>query len=180
KSTVIAASLPGYGPAWIGYDELKPQQPFRLQLVEDLPVHGRIIDLEGRPIPNVPIKIGHPRGAENDKDLSDWLAGVKAGEFANTIWQKAPRQIESRLIGLPDTVTTDTQGTFEIRALGKERFVEISLGDENVAHRDAYVVTRQMDTLQKTVGLPRFSGTTPVFGADFTFTAYPSRTVEGV
>jgi hypothetical protein len=180
KKTAIAASLNGYGPTWVEYEAVEAkQQPLTLRLVEDLPIHGRVIDLEGRPLPSVAVKIGEPHAADIE-DLSAWIAGVKAGEMGSTVWQKASRHIHSRLIGLPPSVTTDAKGMIEIRGIGRERFVEITLGDENVAHRDAYVVTRPMDTLQKTVGMPRFSTFTPVFGADFTFTADPARTVEGI
>src|SRR5207237_1201584 len=84
KQTTIAASQDGYGPAWIKYDEVKAGEPVTLRLVEDLPIRGRLINLEGQPIAGATIKIGEPRAAK-DEDLSAWIAGIIAGELPWTV-----------------------------------------------------------------------------------------------
>jgi beta-lactamase regulating signal transducer with metallopeptidase domain/protocatechuate 3,4-dioxygenase beta subunit len=179
KKTQIAASLKGYGPAWVVYEEMELRQPLALRLVEDLPIRGRVIDLEGRPIAGTTVKISGPQAA-TDEDLSAWIAGVKAGELPWTVYKKAARSVEPRLVDTPTTATTDAQGTFEIRGLGRERIVSLVFEGETVAHRGAKAVTRPMETIQKTVGMPTFTGAEPVFGSEFTFTADPARTIEGV
>ena len=74
KKTQIAASLTGYGPAWVTCGDIDTTQPLTLRLVEDLPLRGRVIDLEGRPIAGTSVKVSAPQ-ATKDEDLSKWIAG---------------------------------------------------------------------------------------------------------
>ena len=179
KKTQIGASLAGYGPAWVTYGGIDASQPLTLRLVEDLPLRGRVIDLEGRPIAGLPVKVSAPQAAK-DGDLSEWIAGVKAGEALRTVQQKIPLSAEPRVIGTPTTVTTDVDGRFEIHGLGRERVVTLTFVDEQVAYREAQVATREMETLKQFSGFDWFEGKDSVFGATFTFNAEPARTVEGI
>ncbi len=174
KKTEIAASLTGYGPAWVTYGGVDASQPLTLRLVEDFPLHGRVIDLEGRPVAGLPVKVSAPRET-NEEDLSAWVAGVKAGEDLRTAQRRIPRSAEPRVIGTPTAVTTDADGRFEIRGLGRERVVTLSFVGEQVAYREAQVATRDMETLQQNSGFSndRFDGKDSVFGATFTFSAEP-------
>jgi len=179
KRTEIAASLPGFGPAWIEYGEIDSQQPVTLKLVEDVPIHGRIVDLEGRPVTATTVKVGGPQ-ASKDEDLSAWIEGIRAGELPWVVYRKASRSVEPRLAGTPTLVTTDRDGMFEIRGLGRERVADFTIEGETVAHRTASAVTRDMPPIRRTISGPPSEGTQPVFGAEFTFTAEPARLIEGV
>ena len=56
---VLAAFAEGYGPAWTDGLLIDDPDGNRLELVDDdVPVAGRLIDLEGRPLPDVTV----PRG----------------------------------------------------------------------------------------------------------------------
>ena len=178
KTTQIAASLTGYGPAWVIYGGIDATQPLTLRLVEDLPLRGRVIDLEGRPIAGTSVKVSAPQAAK-EEDLSRWIAGIKAGEAPATIHLKVPLSVESRLIGTPTAVTTDADGRFEVRGLGRERVVSLTFAGEQVAYREAQAATREMETLQQVLGY-QFAGKDSVFGATFTFSAEPARTIEGI
>ena len=69
KKTQIAASLTGYGPAWVTYGGIDTTQALTLRLVEDLPLRGRVIDLEGRPIAGTSVKVMHTAGDEGRRSL---------------------------------------------------------------------------------------------------------------
>jgi protocatechuate 3,4-dioxygenase beta subunit/5-hydroxyisourate hydrolase-like protein (transthyretin family) len=179
KKTTIAASLKGYGPVWIEYEEVLSGQPLTLRLVEDVPIRGRVIDLEGRAVAGTVVKIGEPHTSK-DEDLSAWLEGARAGELPWTVIAKARRSVEPRLVSTPTTATTNADGRFEIRGLGRERIVSLIFEGETVAHRDAKAVTRKIESFQRKISQPPFEGSEPVFGTEFTFTADPARTIEGV
>jgi beta-lactamase regulating signal transducer with metallopeptidase domain len=178
KKTQIAASLTGFGPTWVTCGDIDTTQPLTLRLVEDLPLRGRVINLEGRPIAGISVKVSAPQSPK-EEDLSRWIAGIKAGEAPATVHQKVPLSVESRLIGSPTAVTTDADGRFEIRGLGRERVVSLKFAGEQVAYREAQAATREMETLQQVSGF-QFEGKDPVFGATFTFSAEPARTIEGI
>ena len=179
KKTTIAASLDRFGPAWVVYEEIATQKSVTLRLVEDLPVRGRVVDLEGRPVAGAGVKLSDLRTAAGD-DLSAWIDGIKAGELPWTVYDKARRSIDPRLIGLPGLLTTGADGMIELHGMGRERLVQLTFEGESVAHRSATLVTRKMDSIRRTISAPPFEGTEPVFGAEFTFTADPARPIEGV
>ena len=177
KQTRIAATADGFGPAWAVYDEIDPDQSITLQLVDDLPIRGRVIDLEGRAIAGTMVKVSGPKAAENE-DLSAWFRSIKAGEPSWTAHRRASRSVDTRLIGMPEKMTTDEDGSFEIRGFGRERIIGLVFEGESVAHRAVNVITRKMPPIQRVISIHDPS-TEPVFGAEFTFTAAPARPIEG-
>ena len=114
KKTAIAASLEGFGPEWIQYEKVEPGKAVTLRLVEDLPIRGRVIDLEGRSIAGSTVGVSGPRTSKYN-DLEEWLAGVEAGEARRSLYRKAARSVDPRLIGTPTEVETSADGVFEIR-----------------------------------------------------------------
>jgi hypothetical protein len=180
KKTQIGASLTGFGPAWVMYGGIDASQPLKLRLVEDLPLRGRVIDLEGHPIAGTSVKVSAARAANGD-DLSEWFAGVKAGEDIWTAQRRIPQSAEPRVIGTPTAVTTDVEGRFEIHGLGRERVVTLTFVGEQIAYREAQAATRDMETLRQNSGFEEQTDTKDsVFGATITFNAEPARAVEGI
>lgn len=177
KSTRVAASLAGFGAAWVKYEDIETPDAVTLQLVEDAPIEGRVIDLEGRPLSGVAVTLSNPT-LPKDGDLSPWIAALKNGEPAWTAHTKAGESCEPRLIGLPDKLMTQDDGTFSIRGLGKERIVTLAFDGEEVSHREARAITRRLETVQRVI-TPSTSEVEPVFGSTFTFIADPARLIEG-
>src|SRR5262249_12113368 len=121
EETPIAASLAGFGPAWVEYRDIEQGKPLTLRLVDDVPIQGQVVDLEGNPVPGVVAKVTEIE-ASTKEDLTEYLAEAEAGgwiRMGNS--QFTPRRVDLPLIGLPETVKTDKQGRFELRGLGKER-----------------------------------------------------------
>ena len=78
KYADVAAQKSGFGLQWKSTFRTKPSERLVLKLVEDLPIHGRIVDLEGKPIARARLKlvnVNHNR----DGDLQPWLDALKAG-----------------------------------------------------------------------------------------------------
>ena len=58
----LAAFAEGYGPAWGKELTIHDRDGNRLDLVaDDSPITGRLIDLEGRPLPDVTVRRGPSR-----------------------------------------------------------------------------------------------------------------------
>ena len=58
--TQVVASLPGYGLAFTRWNETDAHGELILRLVEDdVPIEGRFVDLEGRPIAGVKVMVNH-------------------------------------------------------------------------------------------------------------------------
>src|SRR5262249_55563167 len=53
----LVASAAGFGPDWIKVSELRPGVPITFRLPPDLPVRGKVVDLEGKPISRAKVSV---------------------------------------------------------------------------------------------------------------------------
>jgi len=153
--------------------------PAALAAPADLPILGRIVDLEGRPVPGVRVKVEGYR-CPRSGNLDEWLAGVKAGSppwvTANLIdWEKRLSENATK------EAVTDKDGRFRLAGIGAERNVELELRGDTIAFNRIEVVTRKMPPLPAPgFGNQYGPGSQTVYGAKFTYTAAPCRPIEGV
>src|SRR5262249_29118677 len=98
----VMAIARGYGPDWA---EVTPAQKeeVTLRLVkDDVPVSGRVLDLEGRPIAGATVEVGRLEQGKDD-DLKPFLENVSRGRFAYF------KDISSNALEGPTSVTTDKE-----------------------------------------------------------------------
>ena len=142
----------------------------------DVPITGRIVDLEGRPVRGVTVQVDSTYKAKGG-DLSPWLEAVRRGEPP---WV-AYRHIENDKEKPSGKAETDAQGRFRIEGLGAEKVVRLSIEGPAIAHTHLEVVTRRVEPFPAQGFTNSWGpGTQTIYGADFTFTAAPGRVVEGV
>jgi hypothetical protein len=159
-----------------------PEQPAAVKddpgkaAARDVPITGRIVDLEGRPVPGVTVQIDSINKAKGG-DLTPWLEAVRRGEPP---WV-AYRHLEEDKEKLSAKAETDSQGRFRLEGLGAETCVTLSIEGPAVAYTTLDVVTRRIEPFPAR-GFTNFfgPGTQTVYGADLTYTAAPGRVVEGV
>ncbi|REK17450.1 MAG: hypothetical protein DWQ37_06580 [Planctomycetota bacterium] len=181
KEVAIAAIKPGHGPDWVWLNRLPLDEPLELRLAGDgVPIAGRVLDLEGRPLAGVHIKPGTIQTPLGD-DLSDWIEAVKQGEPP---WTAANRLRRSGLpwegTGLADELTTDADGRFVLRGIGAERTVSLEFTGPTVARTAAIVATRRMAPTTQRRTNTNDGDQIPVLGADFELALPPARVIEGV
>jgi beta-lactamase regulating signal transducer with metallopeptidase domain len=145
----------------------------------DVPITGRIVNLEGQPVAGVSVKVGGVQGSKSS-DLTPWIEAIKKGEPP---WIAYPHI--SADVKIPENVrreaTTDKDGRFRFEGLGRERVVGLTIQGDSVAFTTIDVVTRKTEPILAR-GFPDMHGpgAQTVYGADFTYTARPGRPVEGV
>ena len=145
----------------------------------DVPITGRIVDLEGRPVAGVSVKVDGVK-APKTGDLTSWIEGVKKGEPPWIAYHHVDADVK-----IPDSLrrdaTTDSDGRFRFDGLGRERVVDLTIKGDTVAYTSIDVVTRTTEPFPAR-GFPdtHGPGAQTVYGADFTYTANPGRPVEGV
>ena len=177
KRTVISATLLGFAGQFTQYKDVEGVDTVTLQLVEDTPIRGRVIGLEGKPISGVTIEVKDILVSPNES-LDGWLKAVRNGEPAWTAVKQVSRQIEPRMLGVPETVMTDSDGAFTIKRLGKERCIRLHAHGNGIAFEDFQVATRSLEPLTwNDVGRP--DSPASVYGVEFTLAGRPSRTVHG-
>jgi RNA polymerase sigma factor (sigma-70 family) len=119
---VVVAAAKGYGPAWIYAEELAKGNR-TLQLVkDDIPVKGRVLDLQARPVAGAAVRVLR---LKRIPDNFDWLN-------------------QRRWAGLSEQVTTDRDGRFTLTGIGRDRVAVLHVSGPTIETRIVEVATRSM------------------------------------
>jgi RNA polymerase sigma factor (sigma-70 family) len=110
----VVAAAKGYGPAWAATLEGLDKGELTLRLVkDDVPVKGRVLDLEGRPVAGAAVRV----------------VRVTVGkEVYRSLWQPSWE-------GLTGDVTTDREGRFTLSGVGRGRSVLLSIEGSSIEHK---------------------------------------------
>jgi RNA polymerase sigma factor (sigma-70 family) len=182
------AALPGFGVDWLEVDLANSLEPVRdqtLQLVEDVPIHGRIMNTEGKPLAGVtvtPVEIKIP-GAKLDDYLGIWKRSVL--EALNDRSGRGVAAI-SQILG---ETKTDAEGRFSLRGFGSERIAHVLVSGGGAARTMLWVVTRKgfdpkpyNDQLLKKENADylRLNRVRGFLAPEFTYVAEPGKEITGV
>jgi RNA polymerase sigma factor (sigma-70 family) len=181
----LVARAPGFGADWVNVNGLSSNKSTTLQLAaDDVPVRGRVVDMEGRPVPGATVSV---------KSINTSASGSLDAFFRE--WRTAPYQALNEVpkatsspsaVGLPVKLTSDKDGRFEIKGVGRGRVLSLSFEARGTETAAARVVTlpgfdpktlapRHDDPMP--FGRPR---TAPdLYGPDFTHVARPDAPVVG-
>jgi RNA polymerase sigma factor (sigma-70 family) len=113
----VMAISPGFGPAWAEIGPLAAGD-LKLHLVDDLPVGGRVLDSNRRPMAGVKLVVQAVYSAPAD-ELARFLKGDRTG------W--APRCWKGPLPGTSPTILTDGAGRWRCEGLGRDRVAVFAL-----------------------------------------------------
>ncbi len=144
----------------------------------DVPITGRVLNLEGQPVAGIAVKVEHVYVPKHD-NLLPWLEGVRKGEppwvaSGHIDWERKDAP------AAPRETTTDQSGRFRLDGLRADRIVGIELQGQTVAFASIEVVTRRTEPIPAAGYANNFgSGKQSIYGSDFTYTATPSRLIEG-
>jgi beta-lactamase regulating signal transducer with metallopeptidase domain len=180
RETMVVAEADGCGLQWADWQDIVPDKPLLMKLTVDAPIHGRVMDLEGRPIEGVAVSIQVIRGAENGTSIDPWLNAVKSGADAPTAWRAAKLTLLPYYEdGSRPPVKTGPDGRFVLSGVGPDRIVDLALNGDTIAHTTFTAVTRAMApvTRQFNLGVSPMKGV--VLGSDFTYPVPPSRLITG-
>jgi RNA polymerase sigma factor (sigma-70 family) len=159
---VLAATAEGYGVDFRPIGTADRDGNLDLHLVKDLPIEGRILDLEGRPVAGATVRVGRLSAVpdENlDVFLKAWKWGpteaLSGGSYAPVMM--SPRGGKVKQVVRPQwrtwwgywewnpikPVTTGKDGTFRLTGVGRERFVELVVSGPAIQQAQVRVVTRK-------------------------------------
>jgi|GEM_PF-2271522 len=179
----IAAEAEGYGPQWESLAQIKPSTNLELKLPLEYPIKGRIVDLQGKPVGGVAIRLAGVSCPKPGENLDPWIAAVKSGAIRNGTSQKLGGALPAIHDSVAGTVHSEKDGRFTIRGVGAERVAEIELRHEKLAYQRLTVATRAMAPMSRNLWFHSGPDKPPtkdtVYGGDFTFPAAPTRVLEG-
>jgi RNA polymerase sigma factor (sigma-70 family) len=148
---------------------------------DDVPISGRIIDTEGRPVAGVILNVLNVRSTIVGS-LDDWLKALDARKELYSLEYKFPNRLERQSIAsiIPAAVT-DADGAFRIQGIGRERVAALQVEGPTIETRRFEVRTRPGMPI-RVRGDKGSIGSEPVtiYGARFEHVAGRTRPIEGV
>ena len=147
----------------------------------NLPITGRIIDLEGQPIAGVQVLVKSSQTVKSG-NLTAWIDATRQGK-PPWIWtdQTATDWHNEVPEAFRAPVTTDAAGRFQLAGCPPDAILQLELTGEAIAVNSFHVVPRRIEPFPAPgIGNQYGPGVTSVYGADFTYSANPGRTVTGL
>jgi RNA polymerase sigma factor (sigma-70 family) len=142
-----------------------------LHLVKDVPINGRIVDLEGKPVNGAKVRVTDVL-AYKGEDLTEALEDIRKGGtgpyFAKSWTGPLPGQAAA--------VTTGADGRFRITGLGRERLVRLIVEGPGIRYMRIETMTR----VGEAVVNPDPHRQQRIHGATFDLFAEPARPIRGV
>lgn len=178
----LLARAEGYGPAFAL--KVNPGAPEGLSLrltKDDVPIEGRIVDLQGQPVPGATIHV---------ESLKQPLANDLDGFLKAFAENKAPTQTEHDLLTTwhfgPEApeifpvVRTGDDGAFVLKGVGRERVVTLRLEGPKIETNTVNVRTRIGPMFPVPYWGPLPSPGYPNYGASFDHVVGPTAPIAGV
>jgi RNA polymerase sigma factor (sigma-70 family) len=182
RGAVLVATAPGAAPDWGTLNEPGPEMTLRL--TGDVPIRGRLLDLEGKPVAGALVKVVSV-GAFRDGNLQPAFNAMKL----NPEWLSFDKRIIPFAPAFAFQTRTAADGRFTLTGLGRDRVAVLRFEAPGVEAAEVHVVTRpdfdpslarpgpkDVATLNK--------GFVPglrlaVYGPTFTHSARPSHDITG-
>ncbi len=131
KPVGVAAAANGLGFGWTDAAALTAKAEPTVRLVEDLPIRGRLLDREGRPVASARVRVEEVRDYAG-KDLKTVLRALTArggGSVAASTWRVRP-EWDSAVPGgyaAGRATASGADGRFELTGLGRGRVVRLEI-----------------------------------------------------
>jgi RNA polymerase sigma factor (sigma-70 family) len=182
----LVAHAPGFAADWVNVGEVDSDRPVTFHLLpDDVTVRGRVVDLEGRPLPRVRVKVVA-------------VCTTASGSLKPVLdmWPAQPYQALNKArkdmhtpacAGLPAEVSTDKDGRFEIKGVGRERLLNLFFEGKGIESAAARVVTIPGFDPKSVAPIPgatnrMMPGTSApdLYGPEFTRVAKPDAEITGI
>ena len=181
----LIAYLPGLAVDWLEIEQgVDLSKPIELRLPKEVPITGRVLNTEGKPVKGVLVSLSSiyvPLNNDLDAYLAGWLRNL-----SETLSSPVKR-LYLPLDSIAGTATTDADGRYKLNGLGEEYLAYITYEGAGIARSKPQVVARrdfdpkpynaelQKKEHETLVSLNRFLG---LIGPDDVFIAEPGRVIE--
>jgi len=181
----VAAVADGFGLGVSDGAEADADRELTVRLArDDVPIVGRLIDLQGRPIVGAAVRV-ESFWAPDTGDLSAWIKAARAdarfhGRYNSPFNHLARTDFSPGSVLIPPVVT-GADGRFRLAGIGRERLVEIGVSGPTVRKTKLTALTRPVPPfpIPEEPGPDHYPQETHQ-GATFELVLVPSRPIEGV
>jgi RNA polymerase sigma factor (sigma-70 family) len=177
RPATLVATAEGYGPDWAELPSPLPtDHEVVLRLVrDDVPISGRLLNLEGRGIAGVEVRV---RRVEKRADSGDLAAVVATKQkWARGDYVNGPdlKSLAAAALPAAASVTTDAEGRFRLSGFGRERVVHLTIQSKTIEPIYVEALTRTGPV----EGLYSGNENDTVYGATFERVIPPGKSIVG-
>lgn len=184
----LVATAKECGPGWVTVGPNGKQDNLTIQLVkDDAPISGQIVDLQGKPIQGVRVRVVGIHAAAKE-DLGPWLKAIASSKGQSM--QKEYQYLRSQLKcdGLPGRAhetRTDADGRFRLTGMGRDRLITVRIDGPTIASQELKVLTQPGKSIevQEVEPNPEYGigGLTVTYlPATFKHVAVPTKPITGI
>jgi RNA polymerase sigma factor (sigma-70 family) len=136
----------GLGLDWAYLRPTEASHDLTLRLPADVPIHGKVVDLEGKPAAGATVRVVELTTTEAgnlDEFLKRWAVDREKSATGPTF-----RLLTQKRLGSPETLqqlptaTTGADGTFQLGGVGRDRGLMLGVRGPGIADHYVRVVTR--------------------------------------
>ena len=166
---LVVASASGYAPDWASAVRWRVEEDRPLKLgVADIPIHGHVLDLEGRPVSGVSVRLHSLLKTRGNDAVERWIK-LASDSKASRDDQFFPGEYPALPGSEPAvavTAITDRDGRFTVSGLSRDAMATLDLTGPTIAARRVQIVTRKLSSVVKNdlSGLPLWD--MAYYGAD--------------
>jgi RNA polymerase sigma factor (sigma-70 family) len=173
---MLTAFAPGFEAAWKFFNQIEDPRNIVLKLVkDDVPLDGRVVDLEGRPIPGITVRVVRLL-VFRQEDLTAFQEVLRTRKTSHEYNEAT---LDATAAGLSEPVVSGTDGRIRVRGIGRERCATLRIEGPTIESRFVLAMTRPGSTITVTDTSPFGRSERLFHGAQFEHVAAPTRPVEG-
>jgi RNA polymerase sigma factor (sigma-70 family) len=171
----VVAVAPGLGCDWVVVPPFRSAGEVTLRLPEDMPITGRVLDLEGRPVAGARVAV-EAIDATSSENLDEFLKEFRGRGHEQSIYMLDKHLLEGAPLAEMLHTTSDSAGRFTIRGIGKERVPGFIVSSPNHAQQAVRVLTRPGHVEPFNPAKQKYQ----MYGPDLTIALPPTKPVTGV
>ncbi len=181
----VLALADGFGPT-SGPAGEPGREPTLTLARDDAPIEGRVVDLEGRPVAGVSVRVASVQVPKTGT-LDAWIEEARLDRKA---WSELSNALLGpdllRGSGLGPKATTDASGRFRLLGIGRERIVTLVVEGPTIRSSLVHALTRKMPDLlarafpRQPLGKDQSASLrATIHGRSFTHASAPTRPIVG-
>jgi RNA polymerase sigma factor (sigma-70 family) len=170
RGAVVAVGA-GFAPGWVGGNNAEKLANVTIKLSREVPVEGRVIDLQGKPVAGVRVQPQSVGFREDGGDLKDFVKSLE-----KHVYSFLGTTVDAGVMGLTRPTVTGADGRFRLSAgISSECVVGLRIEGPTIETVEVYTLTRSDPGVRFPLTALHFV----YYGPRFDHAAAPTRPIVG-